>query len=122
MKPSGGTATGDALATSLQMVRTAGQKAPGAIVLLSDGKATHGRDPLPVADEAKKLGIPIYTVALGTAVGDAAQRRRGPAGHADALGDRFALRRRGLDGRAGDALERRLREARLRGRDEEGAA
>ena len=69
MKPSGGTATGDALATSLGMVRTAGGKAPGAIVLLSDGKATHGRDPLPVADEAKKLGIPIYTVALGTASG-----------------------------------------------------
>ena len=55
MKPSGGTATGDALATSLEMVRTAGSKAPGAIVLLSDGKATHGRDPLPVADEAKRL-------------------------------------------------------------------
>jgi Ca-activated chloride channel family protein len=69
MKPSGGTATGDALATSLEMVRTAGAKAPGAIVLLSDGKATHGRDPLPVADEAKKLGVPIYTVALGTASG-----------------------------------------------------
>ena len=69
MKPSGGTATGDALATSLRMVRTAGVKAPGAIVLLSDGKATHGQDPLPVADEAKKLGIPIYTVALGTAGG-----------------------------------------------------
>ena len=69
MKPSGGTATGDALATALEMVRTAGKKAPGAIVLLSDGKATHGRDPLPVADEAKTLGIPIYTVALGTAAG-----------------------------------------------------
>jgi Ca-activated chloride channel family protein len=69
MKPSGGTATGDALAASLQMVKTAGKKAPGAIVLLSDGKATHGRDPLPVADEAKRLKIPIYTVALGTASG-----------------------------------------------------
>jgi Ca-activated chloride channel homolog len=69
MKPSGGTATGDALATSLQMIRSAGAKAPGAIVLLSDGKATHGRDPLPVADEARELGIPIYTVALGTAGG-----------------------------------------------------
>jgi len=69
MTPSGGTATGDALATSLEMVRTAGKKTPGAIVLLSDGKATHGRDPLPIADEAKKLKIPIYTVALGTASG-----------------------------------------------------
>jgi Ca-activated chloride channel family protein len=69
MKPSGGTATGDALATSLEMARSSGKKVPSAIVLLSDGKATHGRDPLPVADEAKTLGIPIYTVALGTASG-----------------------------------------------------
>jgi Ca-activated chloride channel family protein len=68
MKPAGGTATGDALATSLEMLKARG-KAPGAIVLLSDGKATHGRDPLPVADEASKLKIPIYTVALGTATG-----------------------------------------------------
>ncbi|HWK29176.1 MAG TPA: VWA domain-containing protein [Solirubrobacter sp.] len=69
MKPSGGTATGDALATSLQMVRAAGKKAPGAIVLLSDGKSTHGQDPLPIADQAKQLKIPIYTVALGTPAG-----------------------------------------------------
>jgi Ca-activated chloride channel family protein len=78
MKPSGGTATGDALATALEMVRTAGKKAPGAIVLLSDGKATHGRDPLPVADEAKKLGIPIYTVALGPAAGTLPNGDAGP--------------------------------------------
>jgi Ca-activated chloride channel homolog len=69
MKPSGGTATGDALAVSLEMARSSGKKVPSAIVLLSDGKETHGRDPLPVADQAKKLGIPIYTVALGTASG-----------------------------------------------------
>jgi Ca-activated chloride channel family protein len=67
MRPEGGTATGDALATSLQMIRAA--RAPGAIVLLSDGKATHGRDPLPVAQEARRLQVPIYTVALGTAAG-----------------------------------------------------
>jgi Ca-activated chloride channel family protein len=67
MKPSGGTATGDALSTSLAMIQS--QKAPGAIVLLSDGKATHGTDPLPIADKAKQLKIPIYTVALGTAAG-----------------------------------------------------
>ena len=72
MRPSGGTATGDALATSLAMLRAdrpGGKRPPGAVVLLSDGKATHGRDPLPVADEAKRLGIPVYTVALGTPSG-----------------------------------------------------
>ena len=66
---SGGTATGDALATSLGLVRetgTRGRPAPAAIVLLSDGASTHGRDPLPLADEAARLKVPIYTVALGT--------------------------------------------------------
>jgi Ca-activated chloride channel homolog len=73
MKPAGGTATGEALATSLAMLRgparADGSRPPAAIVLLSDGESTDGREPLPVADEAKRLGVPIYTVALGTAAG-----------------------------------------------------
>jgi Ca-activated chloride channel family protein len=73
MKPAGGTATGEALATSLAMLRGLarpdGGRPPGAVVLLSDGTSTDGRDPLPVADEARRLGIPVYTVALGTAAG-----------------------------------------------------
>jgi Ca-activated chloride channel homolog len=67
LRPSGGTATGEALATALDLVRRGGgERPPAAIVLLSDGASTHGRDPLPVAREAGRLGIPIYTVALGT--------------------------------------------------------
>jgi Ca-activated chloride channel family protein len=67
LRPSGGTATGEALATALDLVRRGGgERPPAAIVLLSDGESTHGRDPLPVAREAGRLGIPIYTVALGT--------------------------------------------------------
>jgi Ca-activated chloride channel homolog len=73
MKPSGGTATGDALAASLAMLdaqRGAGAKRPpGAIVLLSDGESTSGRDPLAVAEEARRAGVPVYTVALGTPAG-----------------------------------------------------
>ena len=72
LRPSGGTATGDALASSLSLVRdtgTRGRPAPAAIVLLSDGASTHGRDPLPLADEAARLKVPIYTVALGTDAG-----------------------------------------------------
>ena len=68
--PSGGTATGDALSTSLGLLRgqagPGGKRPPAAVVLLSDGTSTHGRDPLPVAEEARGLGIPVYTVALGT--------------------------------------------------------
>jgi Ca-activated chloride channel homolog len=67
LEPSGGTATGEALAASLDLVRRGGaDRPPAAIVLISDGESTHGREPLPVAAEAAELGIPIYTVALGT--------------------------------------------------------
>ncbi len=63
----GGTATGDGLAAALAMVDGRGeQKVPAAIVMLSDGKATTGRDPLEVARAAKRQGVPIYTVALGS--------------------------------------------------------
>jgi Ca-activated chloride channel homolog len=72
MRPSGGTATGDALATSLAMLRAQARgerRPPAAVVLLSDGASTHGRDPLPLADEARAMGVPVYTVALGTPEG-----------------------------------------------------
>jgi Ca-activated chloride channel family protein len=65
----GGTATGEALAQALDLLRRERQgerKTPAAIVLLSDGKTTIGRNPVDVAVEAKRLGIPIYTVSLGT--------------------------------------------------------
>lgn len=70
LQAQGGTATGDALTAALDRLEarkgTDGVRAPAAIVLLSDGKTTDGSDPLAAADRAKKLGIPISTVALGT--------------------------------------------------------
>jgi Ca-activated chloride channel homolog len=66
----GATATGDALQVALETLaadRQNGKRPPAAIVLLSDGKTTTGRDPVEVARAAGKLHIPIYTVALGTA-------------------------------------------------------
>jgi Ca-activated chloride channel family protein len=65
----GGTAMGDALQVAidtLQSQRRHGEKVPSAIVLLSDGKPTIGRDPVTVARTAGQAKIPIYTVALGT--------------------------------------------------------
>ena len=65
----GATATGDALASALDLVRRerrGATKSPAAIVLLSDGKTTIGRNPVDVAEESKRLGVPIYTVSLGT--------------------------------------------------------
>ena len=64
-----GTATGDALTAALDLLRRerrGPRKPPAAIVLLSDGKWTVGRNPIDVAEESKRLGVPIYTVSLGT--------------------------------------------------------
>lgn len=38
----------------------------GAIVLLSDGRRTHGPDPLAAARRAADLGVRVYTVGFGT--------------------------------------------------------
>jgi Ca-activated chloride channel family protein len=66
----GSTATGDALAVALSMMREpTGEVAPGAIVLLSDGRTTSGRDPSEVAERARRLGVPVHTVSLGTPEG-----------------------------------------------------
>ncbi len=65
----GATATGEALQVALDTVlqdRRNGRRAPAAIVLLSDGKTTTGRDPVAVATEAGRKRIPIFTVSLGT--------------------------------------------------------
>ena len=86
LEPSGGTATGEAIKASLQLLRPPlklGEKAaPAAIVLLSDGKSVTGREPVDVAKEAAKAKVPIYTVALGTP-GGSASRCRAAAGAAE---------------------------------------
>jgi Ca-activated chloride channel homolog len=63
----GGTATGDALDAALKLLDAPErQRPPAAIVLLSDGETTTGRDPIEIAREAKRRKIPIHTFALGT--------------------------------------------------------
>ena len=65
----GATATGDALQVAVDTLvadRRDGRRPPAAIVLLSDGKTTVGRDPVAVAAAARRLRIPIFTISLGT--------------------------------------------------------
>lgn len=99
LRSGGGTAMGDGLARATEIGRSsveddAGQEptqessrsgarsgesngvseaqegdAPLAVILLSDGASTTGEDPLRVASEAQELGIPVFTVALGTREG-----------------------------------------------------
>ncbi|MBA2506974.1 MAG: VWA domain-containing protein [Thermoleophilaceae bacterium] len=82
--PQGGTATGDALDAALRSLKSRKssssgvetKKPPAAIVLLSDGAHTSGKDPVEVAREAKEAKIPINTIALGTDDGEIEVKRR----------------------------------------------
>ena len=73
----GATAMGDGLELGLQSARTQvtdvngrSRRLPAALVLLSDGKNTRGNsDPVDVADQAKRMKIPVYAIALGTQSG-----------------------------------------------------
>ncbi len=73
LAPDGATATGDALQSALDALGDVrgddGRRAPAAIVLLSDGQTTAGRDPVTIAEEARRQRVPVYTVALGTPSG-----------------------------------------------------
>ena len=46
-----------------------GETPPAAIVLLSDGASNLGRSSVTAATDAKKKGVPVYTIAYGTAGG-----------------------------------------------------
>jgi Ca-activated chloride channel family protein len=68
----GATAMGDGLSLALSAAQARIPRAvrpPAAIVLLSDGSNTRGQDPITVATQARKAGIRVYTVALGTQTG-----------------------------------------------------
>jgi Ca-activated chloride channel family protein len=67
LQANGATATGDALALALELLHgSVKNHAPAAIVLLSDGAANTGQNPVTVAGEAAADHIPIFTIALGT--------------------------------------------------------
>jgi Ca-activated chloride channel homolog len=80
----GGTGTGEAIQAATNILKrqpgVRGKRAPAAIVLISDGAATGGVDPVAAAQAARKQRIPIYTVALGTAQGTITVPRPGGAG------------------------------------------
>ncbi len=71
MKPGEGTAIGDAVALSLRVGRARENPnepaPPRAIVLISDGARDGGRiEPAEASQEAKRRGVPVYTVLVGT--------------------------------------------------------
>jgi Ca-activated chloride channel homolog len=81
LQAGGGTATAAAIKLSVQAITSApvgkgGQKAPGAIVLMSDGSPTIGENGMSPSDSviteaaaAKAAGVKINTIAFGTSNG-----------------------------------------------------
>jgi Ca-activated chloride channel family protein len=67
----GNTDIGDAMQSAIDLLAHGVAKhPPAAVVLLSDGAASQGTpDPVGVAQRARQLNVPVYTVALGTADG-----------------------------------------------------
>lgn len=81
IKPGGGgTAMGDALAEALLSIRSAPKvnhkHPPGSVILISDGAANVGLNPVSVAAQAKHEKVRIFTVSVGTAHGVAEVPRR----------------------------------------------
>ena len=70
LKPGEGTAIGDAVALSLRVGQPSGaasEAPPRAIVLLSDGARDGGQvAPSAAAQQAKRRGVPVYSVLVGT--------------------------------------------------------
>jgi Ca-activated chloride channel homolog len=81
LKPGEGTAIGDAVALSLRVGQPQDknvQAPPRAIVLISDGAQDGGRiKPTDAAQQAKRQGIPVYTVLVGTPDGVVQENLRG---------------------------------------------
>jgi Ca-activated chloride channel family protein len=81
LQPLRGTATGAGLNAALDSLGVRGKPArgrpPAAVVLLSDGAANDGDAQYQVAAEARRLHVPIFTVALGTPSGTIEQLGQG---------------------------------------------
>jgi Ca-activated chloride channel family protein len=101
-----GTSLYSALRNALALLGPAGPgAAPGSIILVSDGEALDPPRMVELSIEvARRLGIPVHTVGIGTAAG-------APVPHVDPLSGRRTGFKRELDGRVAVS---RLDEAMLR--------
>lgn len=70
LEPVAGTAMGEGLAVALDEIARAreaeGKTIPASVLLLSDGVTNLGREPAQVAETAREMNVPVYTVGVGT--------------------------------------------------------
>lgn len=69
LEPVAGTAMGDGLAVALaevQREREGGAELPATVLLLSDGQSNRGQPPAEVAEDAREMKVPVFTVGIGT--------------------------------------------------------
>jgi Ca-activated chloride channel family protein len=85
LQPGEGTAIGEAILLSLQVAAQVpgedeGSRPPASVLLLSDGAQTQGEvTPEDAAAQARRAGIPVYTIALGTDEGVVERQLEGGA-------------------------------------------
>jgi Ca-activated chloride channel homolog len=66
-RPPTPSSTGNAARPAPPAQQSDANEAPLVVLLLSDGANTQGRtQPMEAADDAKELGVPVFTIALGT--------------------------------------------------------
>ena len=68
-RPTGASAYERLRAAVRDSVRVLVEHLPAVTLLLSDGANSAGGDPFEQAERARQLGVPVYTIALGTAGG-----------------------------------------------------
>jgi len=79
----GGTAIGESVFTSIDQIEALaadadGEPVPSRVVILSDGSNTAGRSPQAAAAAAGEAGLPVSTIAFGTADGVMPNARGNP--------------------------------------------
>ncbi|HBF36498.1 MAG TPA: hypothetical protein DDW50_04175 [Firmicutes bacterium] len=67
--PLGGTAIGEAISTAMKAFESGGSSGTKSLIIMTDGE-NHEGDPVPLAAEAEKKGINVYTIGIGSPEGE----------------------------------------------------